>query len=164
MTKFKIVLSALLALILLALLGGGFWFLTHRGEDGQQAEYTIIVDDDITVYEGETYTLVPYLLRSDGTTEEARFEYTPSSDAIAVTQGGVVSVRSLPEEGEAVTISVRERNTSAEAEVRVHVIGELSAVLGITFDDGQGDQTLVSGASAARLRRDVFPPRRHAAA
>ncbi len=145
MTKFKIVLSALLAIILLALLGGGFWFLTHRGEDGQQAEYTIIVDDDITVYEGETYTLVPYLLRSDGTTEEARFEYTPSSDAIAVTQGGVVSVRSLPEEGEAVTISVRERNTSAEAEVGVHVIGELSAVLGITFDDGQGNQTLVSG-------------------
>ena len=38
MTKFKIVLSALLALILLALLGGGFWFLTHRGEDGQQGE------------------------------------------------------------------------------------------------------------------------------
>ena len=141
----KIALTVLLFAAMLAGAAAGFLLLSEGSTASGQNGYTIAVDDEITVYAGDTYTLVPFLVREDGTVEESRFRYTPSTDDIRVSDEGVVSVVSVPDPGEEVTIALFERNTSASATVRVNVVSRLSNVLGITFSDAEGNKTLISG-------------------
>ena len=117
--------------------------LLNRDDNTETASYSIIVDDEITVYEGDTFTLVPYLVNKDGTVAESRFDYSASDTAISVNVDGVISVNSIPKND--VHVSIYERNTSTTAEVNVNIVGKLTKVLGITFSDSDGNKMLVSG-------------------
>lgn len=117
--------------------------LLNKDATTEAASYSIIVDDEITVYEGDTFTLVPYLVNKDGTVAESRFDYSASDTAISVNVDGVISVNSIPEND--VHVSIYERNTSTTAEVNVNIVGKLTKVLGITFSDSDGNKMLVSG-------------------
>lgn len=123
--------------------------LLNKDSNTEAASYSIIVDDEITVYEGDTFTLVPYLVNKDGTVSESRFDYSASDKAISVNVDGVISVNSIPEND--VHVSIYERNTSTTAEVNVNIVGRLTKVLGITFSDLAGNKMLVSGTQNLKL-------------
>lgn len=148
-SKIKVVFSIVLFVLMIAIVVSGYLILSNHKDDGikneVKDEYSIIVDDSISVYVGDTYTLVPYLIRQDGTVEESRFQYTPSTNDIDVSEEGVVSVKSIPDTNEEVKITVFERNTSISTDVKVNIIGKLTKVLGITFSDAAGNKMLVSG-------------------
>ena len=146
-SKIKVIFSIALFALLVAIVVGGYLILSTNRDRGMQndGEYSIIVDDSISVYAGDTYTLVPYLIRQDGTVEESRFQYTPSTNDISVSEEGVVSVNSVPDIDEEVKITIFERNTSVSTDVNVNIIGKLTKVLGITFSDADGNKMLVSG-------------------
>lgn len=141
---FSIIVVAILAIAVVV----GILLLT-KNSNTENAGYSIIVDDEITVYEGETFTLVPYLVNKDGTVSESRFDYSASDEAISVNVDGVISVNSIPEND--VHVSIYERNTSTTAEVNVNIVGRLSKVLGITFSDLAGNKMLVSGTQNLKL-------------
>lgn len=141
----KIVLTILLFAAMVVGTAVGFLLLSQGSSSAEQIEYTIAVDDEITVYAGDTYKLVPFLVRDDGTVEESRFRYTPSIDDIRVSDEGIVSVMSIPDPEEEVTIALFERNTSTSATVHVNVVSRLTNVLGITFSDAEGNKTLITG-------------------
>ncbi len=123
--------------------------LLNKDSNTENASYSIIVDDEITIYEGDTFTLVPYLVNKDGTVVESRFDYSASDKAISVNVDGVISVNSIPEND--VHVSIYERNTSTTAEVNVNIVGRLTKVLGITFSDLAGNKMLVSGTQNLKL-------------
>ena len=143
-SKINAIASVILIVILAVAVVVGFILLTqYRKDIDQNDEYSIIVDDSITVYAGDTYTLIPYLITPDGTIEESRFQYASSAEEVKVTEDGVISVTSVPE-GK-VEITVYERNTHTSAIVEVNVVSQLTNVLGVTFSDSQGNKTLISG-------------------
>ncbi len=145
-SKIKVIISVVLFVVMISIVASGYLILSQNRENEElQNEYSIIVDDNITVYAGDTYTLVPYLIRKDGTVEESRFQYTPSTNDIVVSDDGIVSVQSVPAANEEVKITIFERNTSVSAEVGVNVVSQLSNVLGITFSDAEGHKSLVNG-------------------
>lgn len=143
----KILSIIVFAIFVIAVIVG--ILLLRTGTDNESASYSIIVDDEITVYEGDTFTLVPYLVNKDGTVVESRFDYTASDEAISVNIDGVISVNSIPEND--VHVSIFERNTSTTAEVNVNIVGKLTKVLGITFSDAAGNKMLVSGKQDLRI-------------
>lgn len=136
------ILSVLAVLIFAAAVASGVLFL-YTDTEAESSDYSIIVDDQITVYEGETFTVVPYLVNKEGTVVDSRFDYTASDDAISVSADGVISVNSVPENEVYVTID--ERNTSVSTKIKVNVVGKLANVLGITFSDSAGNVILISG-------------------
>ncbi|MGN0813401.1 MAG: InlB B-repeat-containing protein [Candidatus Coproplasma sp.] len=142
------IISIIVVVILASAIAAGVIYLTKK-TTLSQLEYSIIVDDDITVYDGETFTLVPYLVNSDGTVEESRFDYTASDSSISVSVDGVISINSIPQED--VYVDIYERNTSTTAKVKVNVVGKLAKVLGFTFSDLEGNKVLVSGTQQLRL-------------
>ena len=156
---FKILFSAVL---LIGLIGGliyGYYVLTHdeyKDDDLISKEYNIIVDDEVRVCVGDTYTIVPYLMSKNGSIEESRFQYTALSDAISVSEDGVVTILSLPKDGEDVKIKVFDRNTSVETEVKLIILEELSNVLGITISDETNNKTLIEGEQKLSFGRQYF--------
>lgn len=145
----KLLSILVVAILAIAVAIGILLLLKQEDTDKASPSYSIIVDDEITVYEGDTFTLVPYLVNKDGTVVESRFDYTASDDAISVDIDGVISVNSIPEKD--VQVSIFERNTSTTAEVNVNIVGKLTKVLGITFSDAAGNTMLVSGKQDLRI-------------
>ena len=143
------ILSILVVAILAIAVAIGILLLKQENTNNASLCYSIIVDDEITVYEGDTFTLVPYLVNKDGTVVDSRFDYTASDDAISVDINGVISVNSIPEKD--VQVSIFERNTSTTTEVNVNIVGKLTKVLGITFSDAVGNTMLVSGKQDLRI-------------
>ena len=88
-----LIFSAIAVVILSTIVAIGFLTLKQYSESADTS-YSIIVDDEITVYEGDTFTLVPYLIDKEGTISESRFDYYASDDSISVNSEGVISVNS----------------------------------------------------------------------
>jgi hypothetical protein len=143
------ILSIIVVAILAAAVSVVAILLLNDNSNPEDTSYSIIVDDEITVYEGDTFTLVPYLVNENGTVEESRFDYSVSDEAISVNVDGVISVNSIPEND--VYISIYERNTASTAKVNVTIVGKLTKVLGITFSDSDGNKMLVSGTQDLKL-------------
>lgn len=141
-------LVVFLSVLLPVLLVGSMIFFLYVKLDPKITEnerenvYNIIVDDEITVYSGDTYTLVPYLVNYDGEVVPSTFEYSASSE-LSVTPTGVISVNSVPEKP--VELKIHEMNTGTDASVTVNVVDHLSHVLGVTFSDMAGNKMLVQG-------------------
>lgn len=126
-----IISGCLTGITVIGLIIGFVFVLNNQYNKGNVNQgYNIVVADEVTIYSDETYALVPYLVRQDGTIEESRFQYTPSSSDISVTDDGVISVSSVPEDD--VYVSIYERNTATTAEVNVNIVGKLTKVLGIS--------------------------------
>lgn len=143
----KILSIVTVAILAIALIVG--IILLNKVQKPENNSYSIIVDDEITVYEGDTFTLVPYLVNKDGTVIESRFDYSTSDDAISINNEGVISVNSISKEN--AQISIYERNTSTSTEVNVNIISKLTKVLGITFSDLAGNKILVSGTQNLKI-------------
>ncbi len=149
MKKFIIIFSLALSLLLLAGIGIGYKYLTDSRPDKDDeinAQYDIIVEDEIKVYVGQPNVISPYLISNDGSVEIARFDYSSSNTAISVAFDGTITINSIPKEDVYVTIS--ERNTGVSKQVKLNIIQSLESVLGLIAPDGnliQGSQSLIIG-------------------
>lgn len=149
--KIILISSVVLFIALIALSAICYEKLSDKDDALLGNEYTILVSDDITVFVGDTYNLVPYLVKYDGSVENSRFQFKALSDKISVSEDGVISVNSIPDVGEDVCVEIYERNTATKTNVKVNIIGQLYNVLGITFNDMDGNKILVDGRQEMKM-------------
>lgn len=144
--KVKIIISIVLTLLFVAAVAVGYILLNmQRNASNDVTKYSIVVEDNITVYEGDTYTIVPHLIDENGTVLASAFTYSTNSSSIEVTEKGVVSVKQAPTQDENVTITVSAPAKQVSTEVNIKVVSNLDQVLGVTFVDPMGNLTLLSG-------------------
>lgn len=147
MKKITYILSIILtSVVMVAGVIFGYSYLTNNQPNEEEANYEIVISNEVDVYYGEENKLLPYLVSNDGSVEQSRFDYVSSSDLIQISVDGDITILNVPEEDVFITIS--ERNTGATKKIKLNVIQELQKVLGIIAPDGNlitGTQELQFG-------------------
>lgn len=135
-----IVISTIMSFLLFAIAIGLFVYAKYAVNTnvGQNEKgYKIVVNADVTAYEGDEQLLTPHIVAADGSVVPGRFTYEvvdADSAPITVSESGGVSVK---EDGDAAEgrIKITELNTQTEVVVSIKVERKLSGIKGVVFGE-----------------------------
>jgi len=134
MIKSHIVLSVLVAVLVMATLGVGGWFVWNTIEDQNNEpapECTIVIPDSIEIFSDRGITLFPELLDAQGNLAKAKFEYSVNNtDAVSIDKK-TGEIKILKPFSGTVEVTITEKNTGTVKKINVKVIEEVSGVLEI---------------------------------
>ena len=132
----KKVVILMLSLVVLLLAGCSGNANSGNNNDDDLVTYEIMIDNTVEIVFGKENKLSPYLIDSNGTTVESRFDYTMSTDKVSVDVDGYVTWTEFPKEN--VTVTISERNTGTKKTISlIFVVEQLSKVTTISGVDGQ---------------------------
>ena len=100
----------------------------------QKESAEIMFSDEITLFLGQTTTLSPYLMTTDGSITMSKFSYKSSCDDIVVDAAGNIVANAEPS-GKA-TVTITDTKSQATKEIKVNVISALSTVLNVETHTG----------------------------